>query len=124
MNLTNALDDLYADDYTPNNVTAATAAIGELVRYLNHATLTDNAATTLPYPSSIADVLIDLHQAVQRLPQTLHQLGVHLDAIADDTDAAVVALNTAFFGACALADDLATAARHANQIPARDPIAG
>ena len=57
---------------------AAVAEIGELVRYLNHATQHPEA---LPDPESIGETLRLLGQSVRRLPQVIKQADARLLAL-------------------------------------------
>lgn len=60
--------------HTPNTTAATAAILAEAVRVLNHATLPNRAADTLPYPSDVARLLGHLGTALERLPQLLRQL--------------------------------------------------
>ena len=57
---------------------AAVAEIGELVRYLNHATQNPEA---LPDPVTIGETLRLLGQSVRRLPQVVKQADARLAAV-------------------------------------------
>lgn len=64
---------------------AETAAVmvGELVRFLNHATR-PSAATTLPYASTVYRVVGSLATAAHSLEQLCQQLAVRAGELADD----------------------------------------
>lgn len=57
----------------------AAASIAHLVRYLCHATYSDNA---VPYPSTVNSVTHSLHAAVVGFDQLLRQLDQRLDGLA------------------------------------------
>ena len=66
--------------HTPDTVRAATRAVAELVRYLNHATRTSQG---FGEPSDLGHVLGDLEAAIERLPQLVRQLATVADRLAD-----------------------------------------
>lgn len=61
--------------HTPESTAAAARQIAELVRYLNHATLADEA---LPEPADTARVLGELADAAERMRQLLGQIAGRL----------------------------------------------
>ena len=64
---------------------SAAALIAELVRNLNHATVTNREAeVSLPTPQDIARVLASLASALGRMPQLVQQIGDRLMAMRDD----------------------------------------
>lgn len=68
--------------WSPQHTRQAAAQIAELVRYLNHAT--QQPSSMGGSPNTVADTLLELSMALQRLPQTLHQLAHRLNVIAAD----------------------------------------
>lgn len=66
--------------HTADSTAATAALLAEAVRVLNHATLPDRAADSLPYPSDVARLLGHLGTALERLPQLLHQLSARVRA--------------------------------------------
>jgi len=63
------------NEWTGAHTRAAVAEIGELVRYLNHATQHPEA---LPDPEAIGEMLRLLGQSVRRLPQVVKQADARL----------------------------------------------
>jgi hypothetical protein len=63
------------NEWSGAHTRAAVAEIGELVRYLNHATQHPEA---LPDPAAIGEVLRLLGQSVRRLPQVVKQAEARL----------------------------------------------
>ena len=69
----------------PEQVAQAADAVAEMVRTLNHATVTSGAAAAaLPWPSSVGTVAGRLHAALYGIEQLLGQLAGRMDAIADN----------------------------------------
>jgi hypothetical protein len=66
------------NEWSGAHTRAAVAEIGELVRYLNHATQHPEA---LPDPEAIGEMLRLLGQSVRRLPQVVKQADARLAAI-------------------------------------------
>jgi len=67
------------NEWSGAHTRAAVAEIGELVRYLNHATQHPEA---LPDPEAVGEVLRLLGQTVRRLPQVVKQADARLAAFA------------------------------------------
>ena len=66
------------NEWSGAHTRAAVAEIGELVRYLNHATQHPEA---LPDPEAVGEVLRLLGQTVRRLPQVVKQADARLAAL-------------------------------------------
>jgi hypothetical protein len=66
------------NEWSGAHTRAAVAEIGELVRYLNHATQHPEA---LPDPVAIGEMLRLLGQSVRRLPQVVKQADARLAAV-------------------------------------------
>jgi hypothetical protein len=66
------------NEWSGAHTRAAVAEIGELVRYLNHATQHPEA---LPDPAAIGEMLRLLGQSVRRLPQVMKQADARLAAL-------------------------------------------
>lgn len=62
--------------HSGDKTTAAAAALAHLVRYMCHATYSEQA---VPYPSTVDSVTRNLHAAVVGMDQLLRQLGDHMD---------------------------------------------
>ncbi len=70
--------------HTPDAVILAAAVIAELVRRLNHATLSHNAPDALPAPQVADGLLGGLDVATGRLPQLFWQVGRRLGSFDPD----------------------------------------
>lgn len=62
--------------------------LGELVRYLVHATLPERVHRALPYPISVDDLVKNLRYAVEGMPQLLEQIAARLALLRADPDLA------------------------------------
>ncbi|MFF5296598.1 hypothetical protein [Paractinoplanes globisporus] len=76
------------NEWNAAHTRAAVAEIGELVRYLNHATQHPEA---LPDPAEVGEMLRLLGQSVRRLPQVLKQAGGRLESLGGGDAAAGIA---------------------------------
>jgi len=72
------------NEWSAAHTLAAVAEIGELVRYLNHATQHPEA---LPDPVAIGEMLRLLGQSVRRLPQVVKQADARLAAFTGEAAA-------------------------------------
>jgi hypothetical protein len=123
--------------YTPDQIHTAAAAIAELARRLNHATLAHHVGDTLPTPGDVDLVLTSIAALTARLPQLIGQLADTLsrynpDRLAVDQigpattgpDAArhaMFILTDAAQAANALADLLADARHYTRRLTYQDP---
>jgi hypothetical protein len=134
-----AVDDILPTNgpYTPDQIHAAAAAIAEIVRRLNHATLAHHVPDTLPTPGDLDIVLTSIAALTARLPQLIGQLAdtlnryntarLDVDNLGPATtgpDAArhaVFILTDAAQTANALADLLADARQYTSRLIYQDP---
>lgn len=65
-------------EWSARHTIGASTELAELVRYLNHATQTQEVREALPFPSQMDSVVGDLASAVSRMPQLFEQLAGRL----------------------------------------------
>lgn len=67
-----------------NHIFRAADEMGELARYLVHATLPERYLQTLPHPASIDALVIAIRYTLGVLPQLLEQISQRLNMLGDD----------------------------------------
>lgn len=86
--LSHAVAALRNEEITADTVRNAADGMGELIRYLHHATQPWSAPAALPAPADTIRLIGALHEVNHHLSQTLGQAGERVAAVGHDTEEA------------------------------------
>jgi hypothetical protein len=90
--LSAAVTALRHEQITAETVRLAADEASELIRYLNHATLTWSAPAALPLPADTTRLIGALHQITRHMHQTLDQAAERISEIGPDSEESKVAV--------------------------------
>jgi hypothetical protein len=91
--LSAAVAALRHEQITAETVRLAADGASQLIRYLNHATLSWAAPAALPLPADTTRLIGALHEIAQHLNQTVGQAGDRIAAVGKDSEEARQALS-------------------------------
>jgi hypothetical protein len=90
--LSAAVTALRHEQITAETVRLAADEANELIRYLNHATLSWSAAAALPHPADATRLIGALHQIARHMQQTLVQTAERIAEVGADSEESRLAL--------------------------------
>jgi hypothetical protein len=90
--LSAAVTALRHEQITAETVRLAADEANELIRYLNHATLSWSAASALPLPADATRLIGALHQITRHMQQTLGQAAERISEVGPDSEETRLAL--------------------------------